>query len=459
MYRVACPVSALHPTGTCDPLTPDVGVFKRCADFRAQVVRYCQHLQPCSPQQFVDTYHSRKKASYQLALLKLQGCTVTTKHAKVKWFLKMEKHQMGKKKVVPRSICPRSKEYNISIGVFLKKNEKSFMKAIDRCFGSDTVLSGYDSFTVGHKISKKWFSYKNPVAIGVDASRFDQHVSVQALQWEHSIYNGVFMSDELARLLRMQLNNDCIGFVEDKVLKFKVRGHRMSGDINTSMGNKLIMCGMMYTYFQELGVKADLCNNGDDCVIICEREDERKFDNLKSWYEKFGFNMTIEAPVYDLEKLEFCQSNPCCVNGKWRMIRKNSSIAKDSYSMQSMQTEGDYTSYLSAVGQCGMILNTGVPVLSSYHRMLYRCSGFKKISEGYMRMVIEYGNDERLGTSRVYRYEPITAPTRLSYFKSSGIDPYTQMVIENYFDNLELNLTNKLVMRPTSHLDHQLLNC
>ncbi|APG76542.1 hypothetical protein 2 [Wuhan insect virus 20] len=407
--------------------------------------------------ELANTYSSGKKAQYISAVLNLRKRPVEQKDSYVTAFLKMEKHWMCKK-IAPRLICPRTKRYNVELGRRLKFNEKKFMHAIDAVFGSPTVLSGYDNFNVGKIIKKKWDKFNEPVAIGVDASRFDQHVSEQALRWEHSIYNKVFHDPELALLLKWQLTNYVSLFVEDRMLKFKVKGHRMSGDINTSMGNKLIMCGMMHKYIKDLGVKAELCNNGDDCVIICERSDERKFDGMQDWFLNFGFNMVTEEPVYEIEKLEFCQSKPVSVGGKYRMVRRPDSISKDSHSLLSMKSREDTKSFMSATAQCGLVLNSGVPILEAFHRSMYRGSGYKKISDAYLKKVISYGTDERLGTRRSWNDEPVTMENRLSYWKAFGIDPNTQELVERYFDNLDVCIESRGVKSLTPFLQSIVLN-
>lgn len=71
-------------------------------------------------------------------------------------------------------------------------------------------------------------------------------MSVQALKWEHSIYNAMFRSDELAELLGWQLTNKGFARTTDGLIKYEVKGCRMSGDMNTALGNCMIMCALVY---------------------------------------------------------------------------------------------------------------------------------------------------------------------------------------------------------------------
>nr|UVH27286.1 P1-P2 fusion protein [Mume associated luteovirus] len=439
------------------PLVPSSGIFGKLAYFRDAIIKEVGFCKTHTPMALAMTYQAQKRTQYIVAALSLMRKPVCVKDSFVTAFLKMEKHWMCKD-IAPRLICPRSKRYNVELGRRLKFNEKKFMHAIDAVFASPTVLSGYDNFKVGQIIAKKWEKFRRPVAIGVDASRFDQHVSEKALKFEHSIYNGVFGDPQLAELLKWQRTNRVSLFVEDKMLRFKVKGHRMSGDINTAMGNKLIMFAMMHNYFKELDVKAELCNNGDDCVIICEREDEAKFSLMSAWFEEYGFNMKVEAPVYKLEALEFCQSHPVKIGGSYRMVRRPDSISKDAHSMLNMWNKEDVKSFISATGQCGMILNSGVPVLDAYHNALYRASGYKKVSEEYLQKVISYGTDERLQGRRTRVEEPVTMENRMSYWHAFGVDPQTQVLVERYFNSLEVSIELRGVKIVTPLLQSILLN-
>jgi len=439
------------------PPLPRHMAFSALDYFSTAVADHVGYAKTHTPLELALTYKSGKRSLYLKAVESLRTRPLCVDDAKVTAFLKMEKHWMNKP-IAPRLICPRSKRFNVEIGRRLKFNEKKIMHAIDDIFESPTVLSGYDSFAQGRIIARKWRKFNNPVAIGVDASRFDQHVSREALEWEHSIYNKIFNDPELAEMLTWQCKNNISLFVEDKMLRFKVKGHRMSGDINTSMGNKLIMCGMMHKYFGDLGVRAELCNNGDDCVIICEDSDVHKFDDMKKWFLQYGFAMAVERPVCVLEELEFCQARPVAIGGKYRMVRRPDSIAKDSHSLLSMKNKEDVKSFMSATSQCGLVLNSGVPILEAYHNCLYRGSGYKRVSEEYIKKVISFGTDEKLGTRRERIIEPVTLENRMSYWRAFGVDPRTQVLVEKYFDDLNVSLQPLMVKKLTPFLQAILLN-
>jgi hypothetical protein len=118
---------------------------------------------------------------------------------------------------------------------------------------------------------------------------------------------------------------------DDAVFVYRKKGSRMSGDMNTALGNIILMTLMVYYYLQVRGVRGRLINNGDDCTLIVERADILTvLDGLHDWFLQYGFNIVQEPVVDVLEKIEFCQMHPVCVSGQWTMVRNfHNSLSKD----------------------------------------------------------------------------------------------------------------------------------
>jgi len=206
---------------------------------------------PMTRREFVDSFRGRKKAVYEGAYDDLLRSSVVSKDAEVKVFVKYEKTDFTRKTdPVPRVISPRSTRFNIEVGRYLRTIEERIFKSLAKLFGHPTVFKGMNSSTSGRTMFEKWNSFRNPVAVGMDASRFDQHVSIQALIWEHAVYLACFpralVRGRLAKLLKRQLRNVCVGYTEDGRLKYRTDGGRMSGDMNTSLGNCVLMCSMIH---------------------------------------------------------------------------------------------------------------------------------------------------------------------------------------------------------------------
>jgi len=430
---------------------PVLGVFKeRLGYFKTLLARRIGKTTPMSKQDFPSLYQGRKRTIYQNAVDSLAIRSVERSDSYLKTFVKAEKVNFtSKKDPVPRVIQPRDPRYNVEVGRYLKPLEPKIYKAVASIFKDVTIFKGLNAHDSARKMFHKWRKYRKPVAIGLDASRFDQHVSVQALEWEHSIYLDCFSrcGPELARLLSWQVHNKGTGYCRDGKVKYRVSGCRMSGDMNTALGNCIIMCALVHAYCRERGVtKYSLANNGDDCVVIMEEGDVAAFQlGLDTWFREMGFNMKVEAPVYEFEEIEFCQTHPvrvedCYIPQKdayephYVMVRNAPvAMAKDCISIKPLETEGTYLKWMSAIGDCGLSLTGGVPIYQSFYNGLVRAGDglhFKK-EDTYM---IESGKQMMaLGMHR--KAQTILEHTRYSFWKAFGIVPDMQLQMEGHYDN------------------------
>ncbi len=292
----------------------------RLEEFKNKLLSNLPEVTKFSFNQVLETYSGRRRTIYQNAYSKLVQIGLSRRDARSVAFVKMELVNPEK---APRCIQPRDPAYNLTLGRYIKAVEHKLYDAIRRTFGDGpTVMKGFNVEEIGSIVRGKWRSFNSPVAIGLDATKFDMHVSPAALAWEHSIYLALFPGDrELAKLLRWQMNNRGAGYCEDGSLKYSVTGKRFSGDMNTGLGNCLLMCAMVYAYAHSRGVPVKLLNNGDDCVVIMEKEDMAQFNSgLDGWFLDMGFRMVAEDPVYEMHQIEFCQMHPIENHVAWFAI-------------------------------------------------------------------------------------------------------------------------------------------
>lgn len=409
------------------------------------VVRGVSKTTPLSRSAFVESFRGRKYTNYSNAYQSIltRGFRID-RDARIRVFVKCEKtDHTTKVDPVPRVISPRDPRYNIEVGRYLRKIEERIFKSIGVMFGHETVIKGFDAVKSASILHEKWNMFSDPVAIGLDASRFDQHVSQPALKFEHSVYTRCFAHkhhrDNLGRLLKAQLENRCDGYTPDGHLHYKTDGGRMSGDMNTSLGNCLIMCCMIYAYLQELGIDGQLANNGDDCVVFMARRDQAKFqDGLFGWFVKMGFNMTMEKPVSNFEEIEFCQTHPVFDGGKYIMCRNpHTALAKDTVLLKPAETVQLKQEWMAAVGKGGLALTGGLPVFQDFYRMFERAGverGLKLNDE-----VFGWGVRHMIGNlSNAYR--EVTPQTRASFYWAFGITPDAQIELEKVYRNLTIDV-------------------
>jgi len=296
-------------------------------------------------------------------------------------------------------------------------------------------MKGKNAEEVGRVIYAKWHRFASPVAVGLDASRFDQHVSEDGLRWEHSVYNEIYNDTELRSLLTAQLCNDCTGVFDDGIIKYKVRGKRQSGDMNTSLGNVLLMTAMLHRYITEKALDSEVINNGDDSVVIMEERDLLRFQTgLTPWFVRYGFTMKVEAPVRILEHVEFCQARPVCVNGQYIMCR-NPYIAptKDTTCKRPDFHKGRDLGWLAGVGLCGMSISSGMPVMQEFY---YKC-----LSTAKPRVVFGQNDTGLEWAAKGLKpgvYREVAPSTRISFWEAWGLCPDEQRIIEAKYRTAQL---------------------
>jgi len=390
--------------------------------------------------QVVETYCGRRRTIYENAMRKLTEIGLSRNDARSIAFVKME---LVNPKKAPRCIQPRDPAYNLSLGRYIKAVEHKLYDAIRKVFrDGPTVMKGFNVEEIGSIIRGKWRSFNDPVAIGLDATKFDMHVSPAALAWEHSVYTDLFRGDkQLKRLLRWQMNNKGAGYCGDGKLKYSVTGKRFSGDMNTGLGNCLLMCAMVYAYARSRGVHVKLVNNGDDCVVIMEKVDMARFNKgLDAWFIEMGFRMVAESPVYELHQIEFCQMHPIEIGESCRMVRNiPSSLRKDTMTVHPLTNSVHREKWCTAVGTGGLWLTGGVPVLQDFYQA-YQRIGCMRSSKMMDDPTFATGM-KLMSKGMAEHYREPDAWTRVQVFEAWDITPDEQVAIEEHLRNYILDPT------------------
>jgi hypothetical protein len=400
---------------------------------------------PLSDPEFLQGYTGRRRTIYEQAVESLRSSPFVPRDAEVgPAFVKAEKINFGAKPdPSPRIIQPRNPRYNVEVGRYLRRIEHDVYQNIASLYGGPTVMKGYTPYGVASNLREMWDEFADPVAIGLDATRFDMHVRRELLEFEHSVYALHFYRGHrkrLRRLLKLQLRNVGQLRCSDGVAKYVVDGGRMSGDMNTALGNCLIMCAIIYTYgVAGLGLRLRLANNGDDCVVVMNRCDLARFcQHLERCFWWYGIRLKVEEPVYRFEQIEFCQTRPVKTTNGWLMCRDpHVALAKDLVATNPEYCCGNgFRKWAGAVGQCGLAIAGGLPIFDSFYSKLAsigiesRVATDTAMDSGFLRMA----RGMRRGHMRV------EDEVRVSFFLAFGINPSQQMAIEEAIDQWEIHV-------------------
>jgi hypothetical protein len=430
---------------------PEPGVFNSMDRFAEQVVGRVGRSGPWTYEQFVASCRGPKRTLYAQAVETLMSHPLRRKDAELATFVKAEKLDFASKPdPAPRLIQPRSPRYNAWVGRYLKSIEHRIYDAIDEVWGMPTVMSGYNALDVARNMRMHWDQWGDTVAVGLDASRFDQHVSVPALRWEHGVYNSIFRDERLAAVLEWQIANRGKAVTPEGVVTYTVEGKRMSGDMNTSLGNKLIMCGLVWTYVRQKGLKVSLVNNGDDCVCFMRRTTLRSFsEGLAEWFLRYGFTMKVESPADEFEKIEFCQQRPVYDGERWIMTRSPyKGLSKDltMIGINPSDPVKDYRRWAAGVGVAGLRAYGGIPVVQEAYCRLAAMGGAKAVDlDPYSGLGVAAKGMQR---SHV---EP-TAMARASYDAAWGVEPAMQVLVEAQIRGAKVDLSRPYSIELVDHL-------
>lgn len=385
-------------------------------------------VEPLTTSEFVACYTGRRRGRYQAAVDAIAKLgPVTKQNAKVSCFVKAEKFDPAAKvNPDPRMIQCRSYEYNVEVGVYLKAIEHQLYGMKSPTTGLRMLAKGLNMSDRAALLKSKLECFVSPVVFSIDGSRWDKHIDVEVLKLEHAFYESVCPCPRFAQLLSWQLFNRCS---TKHGVKYTVKGKRMSGDMNTALGNCLLMCIMVMAAMRDIGVKRwDLLDDGDDCLVVVEEWDFAVVQSLLGKvFLEFGQEIKIENVAREMEDISFCQTRPVLVGDEWRMV-------KDWKKVLSTVTSGErhwsvpslVRPMLSAVGAGELALSAGVPILQEHAKACLRNGRGVAAPKWYAE---EYQLHHKLD-GMCLREQPITWDTRLSFQRAFGVCPQQQMDIE-----------------------------
>lgn len=207
-----------------------------------------------------------------------------------------------------RGIQYRSVQYNVALAQHLHQIEERLIGL--HHLGYHPIAKGLTPAQRCHRLFDFADEFDDPVFLCMDHSRFDAHINSQLLQLEHSVYLWCRKNHpELRKLLRWQRRN--VG-VSKGGIKYRIKAKRMSGDINTGLGNSLLNLSMILAWLEFIKVaKSRVMLDGDDSVVVMEWRDFSALPNssVETFMLKLGMETEVEW-TKDIWRVEFCQSRP-----------------------------------------------------------------------------------------------------------------------------------------------------
>lgn len=450
---------AIHANCTCNELISAVnrviGVVPNPSDAGIRELRYeCDRLtnrlgfvEPWHLQDVVNSFKGSRRKKYQLAYESLTVDPLTATDARISSFVKAEKFNPEEKENPdPRMIQARSPRYNLVIAKYLRPIEHYIYNLSDSQ-GVRMIAKGLNQADRASLLKEKFQMFDDPVCFSLDASRWDKHVSKKVLEVEHRFYLRLHGGHpELDRLLKWQLKNKC---VTSNGVRYTVDGGRMSGDINTALGNCLLMVVMALAGLRALVIKKfQLLDDGDDLLIIVERGDVCKIHKLPEKFLDYGQELKVENITSDIRSVIFCQSQMVS-NGEgdimlrnWKKILSHACCGTKHWNDRNMVRP-----MMGLVGRCELALCAGIPIcqefaLACIRNSKGRVAKFETLATSglLVRVGLEFGTLEEGMRNSIAR--PITDKSRFDFEAAFDVPVWEQLEIERILSDWNIDSTD-----------------
>lgn len=413
-------------------------ILDKMSPFLAEMATRAAYTHPWTRMQFANSYEGQKQRRYANAACRLDEEELLGIDCELKFFMKFETFNLATKPdPSPRGINPPSDKYLVEFGRYIKPVEKIIYGNVKNLFGYDVVVKGLNQSARGRLINESWMRYSDPVCIAMDASKFEQSVSSECIEFEARLYSEYYKGDKLFRyMINKQKSYTGRARSQDGYLKFKIADVRASGMNNTALGNCVISAGFLY----DIGLKTNIDFrghvDGDDVIVIMERRDSARFvEFCRPYYQEACFRMKIEKEVDVIEHIDFCQSRPVFDGENYVMIRNvMASLCKDSVSKKPLDNDKIFRKWSAAVGAGGISCTGGIPIQQSFYSCILRAAkGAKALVNDPAQRSARYKTMDMKRT-----ITKILPETRCSYWLAFGIEPDAQKSIESQFDHHEM---------------------
>lgn len=443
-------VSAVNRVVAVVPLPTPAGLSamrKACLRIGRQV----RHVKPWSYEQVLAHFTGSRRRRYEQAYAHLQSLALTrVRHARISSFVKSEKFNPNDKvNPDPRMIQARTPEYGLEIARYLKPIEH-WIYRLKGPLGLRMIAKGLNQRQRAELLLEKMARFSSPVVMSLDCSRWDKHCTREVLLIEHAFYLRACHDPVFQQLLSWQLDNRCC---TNNGVRYAVEGGRMSGDMNTALGNCVLAVIMAYAAMADVDYW-DILDDGDDLLLICEESVYSVIkDTLARTFLTFGQELKVENVARRVEDVIFCQSRVVWSEGPifvrdWRKVLSHAACGVSHWGEPSMVRP-----MLTTVGLCELALNAGVPILQSFAESLIRngrgsLPRLVDVDRGYEARIKAEIGELSLAALQAVRARPITSEARVAFMCAFGVSTAEQLWIEGLLSEWTITSTVARLVPP-----------
>lgn len=333
-----------------------------------QLLKRFGELNAWSYEDVINGYSGSMKHRYEQAHNAIKnGLLVGKAQARISAFTKAERFDVAQLEwKAPRLIEARRPEYNLEIARFLKPIEKVVYQHAVR--GPDGVKTrvfagGMTAEERASVIRQKLMGFVDGRAISVDFSRFDMHTSVKQLRSVDGLYLSLVSDSDFQRLLSYKHVNK--GYTATGI-GFTCEGARMSGDMDTLLGNSIVSYCMVASCCNKLLRRYNVLVQGDDAICFMEASDAEKFvQQAPNMFAEMGHKVKFESGIVaDAREVKFCQANMIHTDGKFRMVRDPlKCLSNFGSSHKHFHNMKGGLAVMKSAALCELACNPGVPIV------------------------------------------------------------------------------------------------
>jgi hypothetical protein len=191
-----------------------------------------------------------------------------------------------------------------------------------------------------------------------------------------------------------------------------------------------MMVAMLLGTLKELQLEHfDVLDDGDDCLVIVERREEYKLQQLPHMFTQLGHKLTLEGKATKLEDVVFCQGK-ICIRGDGRpiFVQNPLKVLSQAFCSHRKEVVGSMA-MLRAMAYANAILYRGVPILGPYFEKCMESLGAGRraqIDEVEQQLSFQVKRLEAAPTNE------ISPEARMSFQVSWGIEPEEQIEFERH---------------------------
>jgi hypothetical protein len=224
-------------------------------------------------------------------------------HSRIECMQKLELHPVEKLAgKADRAIQFRTVAFNAALSQFLKPVEH-YLFAGTSYQGGRWCAKGLTTTQRALLLLDHSHAFKDPIFVLADHKTFDAHFNKRLIRECHRFYKKLWNYEvELCRLLECQVNNR--GRTTGGI-RYRVKGTRMSGDVDTALGNSIGNFGMLAAWLGNEDARIML--DGDDSVIVMERSTLSRLPDMADFMLNFGMRTIFEV-TDKISEAEFCQA-------------------------------------------------------------------------------------------------------------------------------------------------------